>query len=362
MEHTEKNSPVKRVMQFMFKPTYACNLACRYCHIHRLRDADQEVIKPHQASTLFNWIADYADMHNANVVDILWHGGEPLQVPFDDMSIILADYNETFAKKGIECSSSIQTNLLMLDMQKLELIKKYFNSVVGFSYDCFVDERCFPNGKDASSRIWQKALWAKEQGVNIGCITQVTAKNVDKIDKIYEWFRNSGISFKFSRTRDTDEYATTLSDEKYSEAIKRLFDIWIEDIPQKISISNFVEYIQMLLSGRSSSCCYQPECNLLSFTGNGNILFCDRDDAGNLVGNYLKDTPSEVDKRIAQLRVRLGMAKDTICHQCRYMHICNGGCPMNHMSGWASRECNTLQSILDHISSYLLSHNYELFA
>ena len=362
MENIEKSSREKRFMQFMFKPTYACNLACRYCHIHKMRETASKPITLFQADQLFQWIAGYARRHKVNTVDILWHGGEPLLIPSDDMCRIIMMYTDIFAQNGIKCTSSIQSNLLLLDPKKVGIIKRYFNATIGFSYDYHSSERCFPNGTNASKQIWDKALWAKEQGLNVGCITQITEDNVDEVENVYEHFRNNGIGFKFSRLRNTDKYISALSDEAYIESVKRLFDLWINDIPQKITISNFVEYIRMLIGVRSSSCCYQPQCNVLSFAGNGEITFCDRTDISNYLGNYLTDSFSMIDSRITTLRLRTRLEHNSKCKQCHYFSICNGGCPMNRLSGWDHHECSYTKSILQYISAYLLDHNYELYS
>lgn len=345
-------------MQFMFKPTYSCNLACQYCHVHKKRDESHEIISFEMAKSLFDWILKYCQSKKINHVDILWHGGEPLLTGPKLMTSILDYYNELFKNNNIVCSSSIQTNLLLINDSFVPIIKKYFNNTIGFSFDYKSNDRCYRNGADASSDIWGKAIWAKKQNINVGAITQLTNDNINYIKDIYFLFRNAGISFKYSRIRDTEKYNTDLQDVSYINALIQLFNLWIEDETQLITISNFREFIQMLITGNSTSCCYQNECNILSFTNEGYIYFCDRSFGVGAVGDYRKSSINDVEQAVAK-QIRSLDVNNTNCFNCEYFKVCKGGCMFNRISGWYPHECNTTKSILKHIDDFLKSQGYE---
>ena len=350
-----------RFMQFMFKPTYSCNLACKYCHVHKNRDAGHGVITFELAKALFNWILQYCLTKGINRIDILWHGGEPLLTDHKLMLSILDYYNDIFKKKDIVCSSSIQTNLLLMTDNYVSIIKKYFNNTIGFSFDYNSKDRCYKNGADASSEIWQKALWVKKQGINVGAITQITKDNINSIKDLYLLFRNAEISFKYSRIRNTDNFSANLSDESFIEAIIQLFNLWIEDESQLITISNFREFIQMLITGNSLSCCYQKDCNILSFTPEGKIYFCDRSFNTGALGDYRKSSISDVELAIRRNIKNLDI-QNPHCNHCRFNKVCNGGCLYNRINGWFSHECYATKSILEYIGNYLKSQGYEIIA
>lgn len=357
MEHTEKTKDM-HFMQFMFKPTYSCNLACQYCHVHQNRDENHGIISFELAKTLFDWILYFCLSKGINQVDILWHGGEPLLIGHKLMLRIIEYYTELFKLNHIVCSSSIQTNLLLMDESYVPLIKTYFNNTIGFSFDYKSQDRCYKNGEDASSDIWEKAIWTKKQGINLGAITQLTLNNICFIKDIYYMFRNEGISFKYSRIRSTDNYKTILEDKSYIDAVIQLFNLWIEDETQSITIANFREYIQMLITGKSLSCCYQKNCNILSFTNHGRIYFCDRSYDEGAVGDYCKSSINDVELAIAKWIKSLDIQTPS-CKKCRYIKICNGGCVYNRINGWYSHECNATKSILGYIDDYLKSLGYE---
>lgn len=358
MVHTERIEGV-RFMQFMFKPTYSCNLACQYCHVHQKRDESHEIISLDMAKSLFDWILKYCKSKQINHIDILWHGGEPLLTGPKLMISILEYYVELFKKNNIVCTSSIQTNLLLINETFVSIIKKYFNNTIGFSFDYKSKDRCYKNGTDASSDIWEKAIWTKKQDINVGAITQLTNDNINHIKDLYLLFRNAGISFKFSRIRNTDNYNAVLQDESYIDAIIKLFNLWIKDESQLITISNFREFIQMLITGNSSSCCYQKECNILSLTNDGNIYFCDRSFDVGAVGDYRISSVNDVEQVIAK-QIKSVDIQNTNCYECKYFKICNGGCLFNRINGWYPHECNTTKSILKHIGDFLKCQGYEI--
>lgn len=360
MENIEKNNiNTIKFMQFMFKPTYACNLACHYCHIYHKRDKNPPIISYDMATQAFNWILKYCIEKNINRIDILWHGGEPLLVTPEHMLKIINYYMHIFNDNGIICSNSIQSNLVLLNEKYLSIIKKYFNNTIGFSYDYKSSDRCFSNGINASDIIWDKAIWAKKHGVNIGAITQLHQGNINDITELYNHFKNSGISFKFSRIRSTDNYDATISDENYINAIKKLFDIWINDESQQIKISNFYEYIQMLTTAKSSSCCFQNDCNILSFTNDGKIYFCDRTFNNGIIGDYTNDSVNNVCHNI-YTNIKYHYKTSPIdCTNCKYNFLCNGGCLFNRMTDYHQHECLVTKSILSYIENYLLNSGYE---
>lgn len=361
MENIENhNKEGIHFMQFMFKPTYACNLACKYCHVHHLRDTDSAIISLDMAKSLFNWILEYCISKRITHIDILWHGGEPLLVKPDLMYKIIRYYSQIFRNNGIVFSSSIQSNLLLLNSEYISIIKEFFDNTIGFSYDYKSNERCYTNGKDASCNIWEKALWAKSQGINLGAITQLNNDNINCIDELYYWFRDAGINFKYSRIRSTNNYCKRLQDDVYINSLKRLFDLWINDEPQKIIIQNFKEFIQMLITGQSSSCCYQKDCNILSFTNNGNIYFCDRFQQNGVVGVYTKNTIDDVIRNIYNNIKLYTKAENIKCNNCKYSHLCNGGCLFNKINKYQEEECYVTKSLLSHIEGLLLEQGYEV--
>ncbi len=358
MDHVGETDII-RFMQFMFKPTLACNLACKYCHIHSRRDASHEVISLNEAKDVFNWILSYCLDERINRVNILWHGGEPLLLKPALITAIVEYYTGLFSRNNISVSSSIQTNLLLFSDDHIPIVQKYFDNTVGFSFDFNSDDRCYRDGSDASGDIWRKALELKSLGINLGAITQITKSNHRRVEEIYNTFKEGGISFKFSRIRETDIFKESLSNDDYVEAVTKLFVKWVEDPSQSITISNFVEFISMLLTGKASSCCYQKDCNILSFTCDGSIFFCDRSFEAGSIGNIYIDSPSQVKSNVIK-SIKKGVAVPSGCGTCKYKQICNFGCLFNRISGWHKYECVSFYRILEFISDYLVARGYNV--
>lgn len=348
--------------QFLFKPTYACNLACKYCYAQNLRK-HIDIISDLDAQKLFQWSLDYSKRFGIDKAEILWHGGEPLLPGADFMRRTVEYYTELFEKAGIRCISRIQTNLLLMSDDYLPLIKKYFGNQMGFSFDYNSSDRCYSNGKNAENDIWSKALWTKEKGVNIGAICQISAGNANKLHEMYLQFKNACIPFNISRICDVEQstghYHNDFSDEAYIEAVCQLFDLWFEDPTPSIEIGTFKEWIGMLLCNNSNCCCFKKECNLLVFGPRGDIYPCDKfSDETQKLGNYFIDTPDKICEKRMDFSATIVKNDKHIseCSSCEFIKMCHGGCLFDRLSGWRTHECKTNKAIWTYIAKRLKEH------
>ena len=351
------NQHPQKPFQFLFKPTYACNLACKYCYAQRLRDEERRIISDEEVHALFNWALKYSMENGINKAEIVWHGGEPLLPGADFMRRTLEWYTELFSRHGIRCLNRIQTNLLLINQDYIELIKKYFGGQIGFSFDFCSSDRCYSNGKNAEDDIWEKALWARDQGVKIGAICQISSGNASRISEMYAKFKNAKIPFNISRICDVNQttglYHNSFTDDEYVSAVCELFDLWYYDSDQQIEIGTFKEYISMLLCNNSTCCCFRRECNLLVFGPHGDIYPCDKfgEDTQKL-GNYFTDEPAKIKESRLEFSKNI-ITRDPLaseCSKCDFFKMCHGGCLFDRQTGWRKHECYTNRKIWAHIA------------
>ena len=353
---------MSKPFQFLFKPTYACNLACKYCYAQKLRE-HPDIISDADAQKLFQWALEYSRRFGIDKAEILWHGGEPLLPGADFMRRTVEYYTGLFENAGIRCVSRIQTNLLLMSEDYLPLIRKYFGNQMGFSFDYSSTDRRYFDGTNAESDIWAKALWTKGQGVNIGAICQISAGNADKLREMYLQFKDADIPFNISRICDVEQsmglYHNEFSDEAYIMAVCRLFDLWFDDPSPGIEIGTFKEWIGMLLSNNSNCCCFRKECNLLVFGPHGDIYPCDKfSSETQKLGNYFVDTPDQIRK--TRMEFSSGIVRNDRhageCASCEFMKMCHGGCLFDRLSGWRIHECKTNKAIWTYIAGRLKEH------
>ena len=351
--------------QFILKPSLACNLACEYCYAARMHGDARARMTLAEARIAVAWALRFCLRFGIRKVSFLWQGGEPLMAGAPFIEEIASSYEEDFARQGIECSSLLQTNLLLMDDEMVEVVKRHFRGQVGFSYDFNSSTRVYADGRNAAADILEKAKWCKSQGLSIGAICQITGENIGHLGELYAMFKELGIHFKISQVFPSQDGASAnamaIAPEASARAICELFDLWFFDKEAKIEISNLKELVAALLRGESTECCRQPNCAslLLSLIPGGRILPCARfSGEEDVVGDYYKDVPAAVmAKRTSHQNSRT--ISDDACDACRYKAICNGGCYYNRITGWHDGECISNRIILAHIEARLNEHGLQ---
>ena len=115
----------------IFKPTYSCNLRCRYCYARNERDAIQTKMSIAEAIAAFDWIQSYCSFSKIDSVNIIWHGGEPLLMGVDFYKEIIPYATSKLKDHGIKLHNAIQTNATLITDDYIEIFKQYFNCRCG---------------------------------------------------------------------------------------------------------------------------------------------------------------------------------------------------------------------------------------
>lgn len=142
----------RRLVQFVVKTSKHCNLRCRYCYEYAGL-ADKAAITIEQLGDMFRNIANYYRKLDFPVdIEFVWHGGEPLlQHPsfywqaFDLQHQIFDRHNDYI-------TNTVQTNLTLLDRERLRLLAEGFDSV-GVSIDLFGGLRVYETELESQDRV-----------------------------------------------------------------------------------------------------------------------------------------------------------------------------------------------------------------
>ena len=109
-------------MVVILKPTYGCNLSCKYCYlsseskVYSFFDVDFII-------SVIDQIFEYCNTHHRQSLTLIWHGGEPLLWGIDRYSKVF-DYIEKHYE-GYPYRNLIQTNLTLIDQGYIDLFKRY---------------------------------------------------------------------------------------------------------------------------------------------------------------------------------------------------------------------------------------------
>ncbi|MFI5330114.1 MAG: radical SAM protein [Desulfobaccales bacterium] len=342
----EKQQPVVPQIQV----TRNCNLACGYC----FQEHSGGIIGLSTVETILRRVI----AHNlavdplTKVIQIYWHGGEPLLAGLDFFRAIIrleAQYPE------LSFENRIQTNgtLMSADMARL-LAENQFQ--VGFSLDGPKEihdrYRCFRGSRSGSFDAARRGIECYRgcAGADrVAVIAVVTRASIDRAFDLFEFFKELRAEVQLDiydvRWLDTIPEAgevSGLSDlaplpEEVGRFLIELFDLWFWDQERQVDFKELRQEVKMIL---------QPEINLgdpfhkkrcdfrrLIFAPNGRVFSCDQwvNDEKTALGDIHQDSLETILTNKAVLwekikqRIRRS-GKHIACGGCEWGRQCGGGC------------------------------------
>jgi uncharacterized protein len=241
MQAARPEKPVRQV-QFVTKVSKFCNLRCKYCY-EFAELGRRERMEPEQLRQMYTHMRDYYVRRDEadgmrTVVHIVWHGGEPLMIEPEFFWRTFADQREIFGD-ALEVSNSVQTNLTVLDDERIRLLRDGFDSV-GVSIDLFSGLRVNIGGRDQQSTVVDNMQRLEDEGIPYGCITVLTRANMPRLDDIFRFYERSGVGFRILPLFDgayADQHESyDITVPQIVEALNRLTDLWLaSDNPVRIA-------------------------------------------------------------------------------------------------------------------------------
>jgi len=328
----------------VLQPTTFCNINCQYCYLpERLntRRMSIDVIR-RVASELFS---------SALVEEpfiFLWHLGEPLSVPpsfYEEAFAEIERINQAYQRNYFH---SFQTNATLLNMQWIDLIKRY-QIELGVSVDgpAFIHDRqrVRRNGKGTHTDVLKGINLLRANKVPFGSIAVLTNFSLDYPDEFFEFFlandiRSVGFNIDeiegvHTSTSFTENQAVT----RYKRFLSRLLEL-TEQHQHKIKFREVWTNLRSITTGTDEpyNTTNKP-LKILNIDARGNIsTFCPELVAASsqkygdfVMGNILKDGLTDlVANPVFQLvhqEIEEGLA---LCKQtCPYWSYCGGGSPSN---------------------------------
>lgn len=232
----------KRQVQFVVKISKFCNLRCSYCYEYA--DLGQrERMSREQLRSMYVHMRDYymeRDREDGarTHVHIVWHGGEPLMIEPEYYWQSLEDQREIFGD-ALTVSNFVQTNLTVLDDERIRLLRDGFDHV-GVSVDLFSGLRVNIAGRDQQSKVVANMERLRSEGVQFGCITVLTRRNLRRVKDTFAFYEKAGIGFRvlplFDGAYDDQHLAYDITVPEIVSALSEMADLWLEsDTPVQVS-------------------------------------------------------------------------------------------------------------------------------
>ena len=334
----------------LIKPTHACNMRCSYC-FHEKYGYDTEII---EMSKLKKYIELLSKKYN--VINLVWHGGEPLIMP-------LSYYEEIYdfcKKQSSKFIYSLQTNGTLLDQQKIDFFKTN-NTSIGLSFDGLNNELT----RSHSKKIIDNIKLLQENDIFPGAIMVVNQFNVNDLIDNYNYFKALNLGMKINPMfNDGAAKINTilyLNPDAYIDNFITFFKYWANDKNCNICVSTFEDLVNLIINENSEICTYNS-ClgKWLCLDSNGCIYPCDRlcDDKhnlGNITNIQCIDEVFQNNNFISLLRDSI--KRRNICmNECEYYNNCYAGCNANALLGNNNNNnisCYMHKKILQEIKKYI---------
>lgn len=326
-----------RVTQFVIKISKLCNLRCKYCYeMEEL--ASKAAMSRDQLREMYRNIESYFAARDAadeqeTEVRFIWHGGEPLLNDPERFWDTFADQKAIFGGR-IKVQNLVQTNLTVLDAERLKLLREGFDSV-GVSLDLFGGLRVNLAGRDSISNTMKNMDVLRKEGIQFGCITVLSRKNIGEIEKICRFYEQARVSFRllplFDAAYDGQLDAFNVTTHEILEAYKKVFDLWLASERGffAIPISGHVETaIHHLLEGPRRYYNKAQWNSALLVNTNGDC-YSSADPYGHAdwtLGNLFTTSLGEIyaserwGKSVRNAETRLAYS----CTRCKYFGSCSG--------------------------------------
>jgi len=320
----------------LIKPVSAdCNLRCEYCfYIDHLQTVEK---KPRMSdSTLETMIASYMQTDQNNQYAFGWQGGEPTLLGIKFWKKVI-ELQTKYAPPGAVISNGLQTNGTLITDEMARFFAEY-RFLLGVSLDGppYLHDfyRKTISHTPTHSLVMRGIEHLRKYKVEFNILTLVNNKTVKKAPEIYQYLKDHEFYFhqyipcvEFDEKGNLEPYSIT--GEEWGVFLCKLFEQWIKNDINKVSIRLFDSIINYLVYGNYSVCYMGTNCcQYFVVEYDGSVYPCDffvRKELllGNVKTNSWDDFVNS--SKYHDFGAQKAEWNDT-CKDCLFINMCNGDC------------------------------------
>jgi len=320
----------------LIKPASAdCNLRCDYCfYINHLSEIKP---KPRMSEeTLEHLIASYMRTDQNNHYVFGWQGGEPTLMGLKFFKKVV-EFQMKYAPQGSAISNGLQTNGTLITNELARFFGEY-KFLLGVSLDgpesLHDYYRKTPSQKPTHSLVMRGIKKLRENDVEFNILTLINDVTVKKGKEIYQYLRENGLFYhqyipcvEFDDNGNLMPYS--ISGVDWGQFLCELFDEWVKEDINRISIRLFDSVLDFLVNNRYNICHMGDNCcQYFLIEYDGSVYPCDFFVRENLLlGNILNNTWDDLLN--SPLYHQFGNQKvrwNNSCFPCQYLIFCHGDC------------------------------------
>jgi uncharacterized protein len=330
----------------LMKPSSSvCNATCKYCFYEDV--SSQRTIKNHafmNEDTMENIIKSVLYDTEFDDVTFCFQGGEPLVIGISFYQKFIDEVN-TYRKNTV-VNYILQTNSILLDEQYCKLFKKY-NFFLGISLDGVRktnDSLRFFKDKTTGTfdSVMKKLKMLKAYQIDFNILTVLSSSLYLHAQEIYAFYKKENFHhvqyipcLSSYKQKELDEFACT--PRMYAIFYTKLFHYWLKDLLKGVyvDILLFADMILMFRGQKPMQCGMKGSCAIQCIIeADGSMYPCDfyaldKYKLGNINMGNIKEI---LRNDIAQSFLDVKPALESICYQCQFKRICNGGCKRQRQS------------------------------
>lgn len=339
--------------QIFVKPVgSSCNLNCTYCYY-----LDKGQLYPGkktfrmQEDLLEDYIRQHIEASPSSTIQFSWHGGEPTLMGieyFRKIVVIQGKYKKSHQK----IINGIQTNGTLLNEDWCQFFAKE-GFIVGISIDGpqeFHDlYRISKTGKSSFEQTLRGYQLLKQYEIPVNILCVVHAHNVKHPLEIYRFFkglRARYIEFLPLVEKDSLRNGTltsrTVRAEDFGEFLCTIFDEWLSEDIENMSIQIFEEVARTALGQEHALCIFNKTCGRVPvLEHNGDLFACDHFMTPEYRQGNIREKPlAELLESPTQKAFGENKWKNLphFCQTCEVLKFCYGGCPKDRILQTAEGE------------------------
>ena len=359
--HSQDSYAMKLQKTFIVKPNMNCNLRCRYCYeFNKNGDCyNNSLLSIDEISSFIYRVSKlFPDSR------ILWllHGGEPLINGGSFLEEFITRVRQARDSSGVDFQLALQTNgtLITEDIVKIlegniDLLSERVVSVSIDGPQLVNDQvRVTMQGQSSYEPVLKGIEYIRNSKLDFSTISVIGAHNVSRAEEVYAFMKSIGARlckfipcYNFSAQGAPERFG--VSPIEYAEFICKIFDLWLQDLPNTpkekwLVIDPIATVLAKLSNVFVTWCEFRDEkCdNFVCLYPDGELWLCDTMDHATMrdvgfIGNMKTLSDSEFVKAVSSpCKVcKFHEFYDRMlrkCRECDIYALCKGGClPMRNI-------------------------------
>ncbi len=244
------------IRSLVVKIAQRCNLNCSYCYVYNHEDKSYRRRPVFMSRQIFGALVDriqaYLETQPDHELDLIFHGGEPMLLPPDELDAWLSD---AARQLGTKVRYGLQTNGTLVSERWLQVLKKHrISPAISIDgtpevHDAF---RVDHAGKGSYNKVVDGLRKLIDAGLDPGALCVINPGHAGI--EVYRHLRSLGlkrINFLLpDATHDSKPLLYgKLGPTCVADYLIPIFDEWFEEDDPEIIVKLFVEVLRLLFGG-----------------------------------------------------------------------------------------------------------------